>query len=118
MKILQSLQHNFAILGIDEYQSKQKHSFNVRSVSVLLIFGISLISGCVSIAHANTFKEYLNAFHIAVTVAFGGLTFIIVICQMKILFPFIDYVEKVIDESKRKSSTSSIKSFVMKLILC
>lgn len=99
-KVFQSIQRNFAILGINSYQSKQSHSFNVRNVMVLLIFGLSLISGCVSVAHANTFKEYINAFHIAVTVAFGGLTFVIVICQMKILFQFIDSFEEEVNKSK------------------
>lgn len=100
MKILQSLQNNLAILGIDENQSKQIYLFNERSLLVLFIFGLSLISGCVSIAQANTFKEYINAFHIAVTVAFGALTFVIVIGQMKKMFPFIHSFEKFIDESK------------------
>lgn len=98
-KVLQSIQRNFAILGIDSYQSNQNYSFNKRNVMVLFIYGLSLISGCVSVAHANTFKEYINAFHIAVTIAFGGLTFVIVICQMKILFRFIDSVEEEIEKS-------------------
>lgn len=103
VKIFQSIQKNFAILGIDSFQSKQTYSFNERNVMVLLIFGLSVISGCVSVAHANTFKEYINAFHIAVTVAFGGLTFVIVMCQMKILFRFIDSIEDEFEKSKKKN---------------
>lgn len=106
MKIFHSIQKNFAILGVDLYQSKQDHAFNQRNVMVLIIFGLSLISGCVSVSHANTFSEYINAFHIGVTVAFGGLTFAIVMYQMKLLFAFIESIEKLIDESECNSNIS------------
>lgn len=100
IRVFQSIQRNFAILGIDSYQTKQSHAFNVRNALVLFIFALSIISGCVSVAHASTFKENINAFHIAVTVAFGGLTFVIVMCQMKIMFQFIESVEEEIEKSR------------------
>lgn len=117
LKVFQSIQRNFAILGVGLHQSKQSYPFDVRNVLVLFIFGLSLISASVSVAHAHKFKEYINTFHIAVTVAFGGITFVIVMCQMKKLFQFIDIIEDEVEKREFSMETNSVTAVTLELIL-
>lgn len=98
MRILQTLQQKFAILGIcsiEMYHNKNKLLIG------FLIFGISTISHFVfPFGVANTFEEYTNSIYMT-TMTLSLLTvYSIVIWKTGKIFQFIEGCEQTIGKSE------------------
>lgn len=101
MKIFQTIQKKFALVGISKAPAAQSESFNWR----LLMSFISLYSEFITILlyimlEAETFAEYIQlAFLLSLTVQ---ITFdlSIIIIKTKKMFELIDHFESIINTSK------------------
>lgn len=97
MKILQTVQKKYAILGICSNQSK----CNRKSVLMCLIYSLGCtLSALFLFYEANSFQEYTNNIYITSALAMCVTFFAIVVVKMRKLFEMIDNMEKSIDESK------------------
>ena len=98
MKILQTVQANYAILGISPEHSIRPISLNKKVLMAFLISCISITSCIVYFVHvANNFREYIQCITtisaiVIFTICFGAVAF-----QMTELFDNIDCMENVIE---------------------
>lgn len=99
MKILKSVQDNFAILGINLNQLTH-HAFNLKTLMIILVFGVAIISSYVSIFRAHSFKEYTDSIHVGFAFTLGSAIFAIVICKMTKMSELIGGIETIIIESE------------------
>lgn len=122
MKIYETNQKYFAIIGISAEQSIQRHPFlNVRSVICALIFLLTFISNIAYILLlANDFESRTDMVFtlftfIAVVILFGCN-----IWHMRQLFEAIKNTENIIQKSKRIRNLSSERmiSFILILYYC
>lgn len=106
MKIFQSIQKCFAVLGIEPPQFVQNHSFNLNNVLTFVILVQVIISNNVYLFRgAANFKDFTNAFYWATTLTVAGVNFTIIFWKMMKMFDFIANLEKII--RKRLANTSS-----------
>lgn len=101
MKLFQTIQRKFAILGISPDQSIQNCPFNQEIILVYIIYGSACIMSNVYLFHeAQNFEEYTNNIYITTAATMLLFFFTIIINKMANLFEFIDNVEKLIDSSE------------------
>lgn len=102
MKIFQSIQKNFAVLGIDRNQLLQKHNTNFRNSVSLFLHCFITVSYLVYIVHiASTFREYIDGIFVTSAVVVSGLSMAIVVSAMEKWFNLIFSLESVIVTSKK-----------------
>lgn len=103
MKILQSLQINLGIMGIEANQLTKSHPFNGKNVSTLLILIISSTSANIYLFYeAESFREYTDAFYSTCTVTVCCINYMLIVWNMRRMFAFITNLENII--LKRKSN--------------
>lgn len=106
MKIFQTVQKNFGILGICRDQPR----FNGKSLIACLIYGLgTILSAIFLICEADTFNEYTNNLYITTALAVGLFCLTNIILKMKELFALADKIEKSLDESKCDSRFASFR---------
>lgn len=101
MKIFQSIQIYFAMLGIRLPQQNQKYSFNVKSLLVLFQLFVPIIFyHGYQIHKSQNFEEYTKVFYETATVAIATFDFIILVWWADKLYKFIAHFEIIIQKSK------------------
>lgn len=97
MKILQTVQENFEILGICRNQPR----FNAKSVMACLVYGVGItFSTTFLICDANNFQEYTNNLYITTALAAGLVCIINTLLKMNHLFALTDDIEETLDRSE------------------
>lgn len=97
MKILRTVQKNFAFFGIGPNQLK----FNKRLVITWLILSLATIAGAMFIAfEAKTFQEYTTDLYTASGGAIITAILTILIVKMEKLFKLIDDIQQTISKSE------------------
>lgn len=97
MKILQTAQKNFEILGICSNQPR----FNGKCVVAAFIYGLGAIfSTMFVIRDAETFQDYTNNLYITTALIVGVFCTANTIFKAKELFVLVDNIEKSFDRSK------------------
>lgn len=101
MKIFQSIQQHFAILGITINQSRERSSINFKHLFIFFALNTSLttqIVGIISIA--DNFEEYTVCIYGAYTLVMIEMEYAIHIWKMKQIFKFIENFEHLIESSE------------------
>lgn len=109
MKVFQTVEDNFTLMGISAYQSQQKYPFNAKNLLVLFILCSTFFSDAMYlIREANDFKEYtISVFSIS-TMAVSILIFVIALAEMRNIYFYRNLIEETINKSKRKFSRKKI----------
>lgn len=102
MKLFQSSQKHFALLGITPSQSHEKYPIlNGKILTNYFWNWFTAILFSVNIFYeANNFQEYVELIYRMLMPVLIVICFTIIICKMDILFQFIDSCEKIVDKSK------------------
>lgn len=109
MKIFQTAEENFSLMGITAYQSTQKYPFNTRNSLVLLILCTTLFSNIMRlIREASTFKDYTISIFSACTMTVSILIFAIILKRMRYLIYYQNYIQEIINKSKLKLKLKKI----------
>lgn len=99
MKIFQSIQRHFTVLGITVNQS----SISLKHLIILLMMVLCVAAQITCIIFvAQTFEEYTLCIYGSFTLAMTGLEFGILVWKMKQLFKFIANFEHLIESSEFK----------------
>lgn len=97
MKLFQTVQKNFAVLGIGRGRSKT----NRKLVFTWLILSLTVAAGTAFIVfEAKTFEEYTSDLYTTSGDAVVASMFIIMVIKMDRLFELIDMIEQAVDESE------------------
>lgn len=101
MKVLQSVQNYFAIIGIVPPQSHQSHRLNMKNMTMLLIFSLFTVSANVFFVYeAENFRELTDSFYAACSATLTTLSFSTIIGRMYLAFEFIENLESIISKSE------------------
>lgn len=99
MKLFQSIQKSYAILGISQCQP----SFNIRILVASLGFGSGIIlSNVFLFRDIENWKEFTDTIFVNSSVILVDICFSNMIFKMEKLFQFIDCCEKIFETSKLK----------------
>lgn len=101
MKIFQSIQDNFALLGINSCQSSQKHPFNVNILATVIWCVFSTASYVLwFIYEADSFGDYMNSalYTFESLICIAGLSALI--WKIDQWFQFIEILEITINKSE------------------
>lgn len=102
MKIFQSVEENFSLMGISAYQSTQKHPFNAKNLLFLSIMCTTLFSDVMYlIRDTNDFNEYTISIFSACTMIVSISIFAILLAKMRQIFYYRNYIEEIIEKSKK-----------------
>lgn len=101
MKIFETIQRHFAILGITVNQTRKLSSISLKNVLILLGMLFSVVSQIICIISvAETFEEYTLCIYGSFTLAVTGIELAMHIWKMKQLFEFIKNFEHIIETSE------------------
>lgn len=101
IRIFQTVQKNFAFLGISPALMDQPYPFNRRILFGCLIFGSALISVFISIIfEANTFWEFSQSAFFGSVLVSGILALLFLVFRVPRLFKLIASFEHVIETSE------------------
>lgn len=100
MKILKSVQDNFAVLGMNLDRKTLQHPFDFRKRIVVFVFGTAIILSYVSISRARTFKEYTDSIHMTLTLSLGSLIYGILLFETTKIAELIGNFERILDDSE------------------
>lgn len=101
MKIFEIIENHFASVGLTASQSLQPQQFNVRNVTVLLIFGLNIfLTGAYIALTATEFEEYVDSLYGCSTVMNCSIVFASLILQMPKLFKFLIKLKRTVNKSK------------------
>lgn len=101
MKVIQSTQRNFAILGIGVEQSNENHRCNRRNGLALFVLSLAAISCYVQLFHvADNFQEYTDAVYMSVSTTGTAAELVIVLWKMRPLFGIITNLETIVNTRK------------------
>lgn len=101
MKIFQSIQHSFTILGITVNQSQEQWPLNFKHLFVFIALNASITAQIVCIISlAENFEEYTVCMYGIFTLAMFEMEYGIHIWKMKQLFKFIENFEHLIESSE------------------
>lgn len=102
MKILTTVQKNFALIGISAKQSTQNNPFNAENLIVLLILCLTLITNVMNLIYeADNFKDYTISVFSCSTMIVAILIFVMILARMRHLFDFLKQAEQIINKSKK-----------------
>lgn len=100
MKIFQSIQQNFAVLGITMNQSRQQSPINMKHLMIFSVLSAAICSQIVCmITLAQNFEEYTNCIYGAFTLVTIVIELGMHIWKMKPLFQYIRNFEHFIEPS-------------------
>lgn len=97
MKILTTVQNNFAILGIN---LNHHDPFNYKKSLVIFVFGTSITLNYISIFRAHTLKEYSDSIHMAMALTLGSALFGIALFERTKISELIESFERIIIDSE------------------
>lgn len=101
MKIFQTIENNFALMGITADQSTHKYPFNARNLLVLLTLLTTLFSDVMYLIYdTNDFKEYTISVFSASTMTVAICIFCIILFRMRRIFDYLNHIEGIINNSK------------------
>lgn len=100
MKILESVQNSFSILGINLNRSTQHHSLKFRRWLVGFVFGTAVTLSYVSIFRAHNFKEYTDSIHMGLALTLGCVLFGIALFESIKISELIGSIETTIIDSE------------------
>lgn len=101
MEVFLLIENHFASVGITASQSVQTNRFNVKIVTVLLIFVLNIILCVTYIFHgAHGFNEYIDTMFGCFTLIDAAIAFVDFIWQMPKLFRFIVEMKDTINQRK------------------
>lgn len=101
MKIFQSIQRHFTVLGITVHQSREQSPISIKQLIVILIFVLNSGTQVMSIAFvAEEFEEFTFSIYALFTLTMCVIEFGILIWKMKQLFQFIENFENLIESSE------------------
>lgn len=101
MTVFQSLEENFAFVGITEKQSRQKNPFNLRILMSSITFVVSLVFNFVFLFYiANDFEEYIESFYISTTMLGNSIVFANYVWKMPNLFKCFEGFRNIIGKSE------------------
>lgn len=96
MKIFQSIQEYFVMLGIDQHQSIQKHPLNAKNLVAFFTFGCSVIFTFIFTFYvAESLVEYANSILMGSMFLMITIVFAVNVFSMKNMFTFIDRLEMI-----------------------
>lgn len=99
MKLFQSIQKSFSLLGISQNQSR----FNDRMLLAASIFSAGTTLNIVFVfTGTKTFREFTDAVYVACATAVFLICFAKIVFKMDKLFKLIDFIENIVDKSKLK----------------
>lgn len=99
MKIFETNQRTFALIGISPPESDQKHSFNVKNSSMFSLLVLGTISSTLYLfCVADTFLDFVNCVNIILGYGVAALVFLIVIFKMKQWFDVIKNLQEIFDK--------------------
>lgn len=103
MKILITVQENFALMGISTNQSIQKIPFNAKNVLMLVIQCLTFSSDLMCLIYeADNFKDYTISIFSCCTMIVAISIFAMIMIKMRHFFEFQEQIEEIINKSKRK----------------
>lgn len=109
MKLFQSVQENFAVIGVTLDQSMKINPFNERILAALLSYTLNVASYIVFLFHdATTFLEYTYNIYANSATILILICYIIVIFKMKKCFALIDGCANIVAEGKLMQIVLSI----------
>lgn len=101
MKLFQTAQKNFALLGINPYDPSRKNQFNKNIfLYILLVVSCFTQTGAFLIFEANTFDEYTEGIYILSASILSPMAVASLAFQLKTLFKLIKRCENIFDSSK------------------
>lgn len=101
MKIFETIQRHFAILGITVNQTRNLSSISLKNVLILFGMLFSVVSQIICIISvAETFEEYTLCIYGSFTLAVTCIELAMHIWKMKQLFEFIENFEHIIETSE------------------
>lgn len=101
MKFFQSVQSQFAMMGIILQQLTQKNPFNRTILLIFFSYTCNIISYCIFMYYeANTFQEYTESFYVTSTDVLVALCYASVVFRVDGFFKFIDACVKLVASSK------------------
>lgn len=103
MKTFDSIREYFAIAGFDSPQSIREDLLKIENILSFLLFSLSAFSSGVYVYYeASNFEEYIDAIYMLSGLTVILFIFINLFWEMPNLYKFIDHLENIIAESKRK----------------
>lgn len=101
IKFFQTLQENFAIVGIRSNQSIQKSPFNRRNSVALFMHSILVVLSLLYVLYdAHSFQEYTNGLYSVLAFIVSVICFIIIIWTTDKWFEFIEFLENTVNKSE------------------
>lgn len=98
MKYFEGIQSKFMILGITPHQ---KYPLNVQSLSILLVFGLAIISTSVYVCNGvKSFDEYVTCSYECSVISVGFLGIANCIWNTTNLYRLLNSLENIINESE------------------
>lgn len=99
IKLYQSVQRSFAILGIYPNQFCQNNLLNDKILAVSFVYWTGIILVCLSY-NAGSFMEYTALMFEASVLIFNMICYTVLIFKVEKLFQLIDECEKIIEKRK------------------
>lgn len=107
MKIFQSIQQYFTVLGITVDQSRESSLISLKHLIIILIVFLNVVMQIICIISlAETFDEYTICIYALYTMVLVEMEYGIQIWKMRQLFKFIENFEQLIDASVFNSSVT------------
>ena len=101
MRLFQSSQRDFVILGIGPYDPTQKNQFNKNIFLYLFLCVLSLIlTGAFLVFEADTFEEYTEGIYMFSASILSPLAAVSIAIKVQTLFTLIKRCENMLDASK------------------
>ena len=111
MKVLQTSQKYFAILGISSEQSIQENRLNRKLLMGSILLGHSFVTRLVYLIYlANSFDKYIECICSTIAVVVITTCFVSMVFRMSILYECIDNIENLIETSKYNGLFRSSRS--------
>lgn len=105
MKFFQSIEDNFAAIGINSYQSKKQYPFNAKCAVIVMLYGLNVISTAGYPLHvANDFGEYVYSAFSFFGATVCCVSMLTIILMTPKLFKFLSGMDKIVKKSELKSN--------------
>lgn len=101
MKIFQTIQKNFAMLGISANQTRERSSINFKNSIAFVLILLNFCSQFINLIFlADNFEEYTICIYAFFTVMMFEMEFGIHVWKMTKLFKFIENFQRLIESSE------------------
>lgn len=124
MKIFQSLQINYALVGIIPPHQNRKHRIFNRKNTIALLMYFQIFAQCCAflLVEAKTFNEYAESFCLTTAMLTAGSNFAIIVWKSKKAFQLIKNYENLIGKrnivERKKSKQNADKYFHFRTWKC